>query len=116
MFPAKVYADFQNLDNQNRLRLTCAGTAEDLARQGIKLKEGMVLTLYMDDADDRGEPDELLAEGIVHYNEQEQSWVASIDWSAIRHASDDPTANGAAERDQAAAGKERLRGNAPSSP
>ena len=93
----KVYADFQNLDDHNRLRLTCAGTQADLAHQGVELHEGLRLTLYMDDADDQGQPDELLAEGVVHYNEQEHTWVASIDWSAIRHASDDAkqSANGA---------------------
>ena len=41
----KVYADFQNLDDENRLRLTCAGTTEDLRRQGISLRDGLVLTL-----------------------------------------------------------------------
>lgn len=89
MAAPKIYADFQNLDDHNRLRLTCAGTSEDLARQGIDLHEGLVLTLYMDDADDQGQPDELLADGVVHYNEEERVWVASVDWSAIRHASDD---------------------------
>jgi hypothetical protein len=32
-----VYADFQNLDDANRLRLTCAGTVQDLQRQEIQL-------------------------------------------------------------------------------
>jgi hypothetical protein len=48
----------------------------------------MALTLYTDDADDAGQPDELLADGIVQYNEQEKCWVAAIDWQAIRHASE----------------------------
>jgi hypothetical protein len=85
-FP-RVYADFQKLDDFNRLKLTCAGTAQDLARQGIQLREGLVLTLYTDDADDQGQPDEMRAEGVVHYSDQEQCWVAEIDWAAIRHAS-----------------------------
>lgn len=85
----RVYADFHNLDDCNRLRLTCVGTIEDLARQGIELREGLILTFSMDDADDRGEPDELLGDGVVHYDENERSWVASIDWSSIRHASDE---------------------------
>jgi hypothetical protein len=89
MAAPKVYADFQNLDDLNRPRLTCAGTHEDLARQGIQLREGLALTLYMDDADDQGRPDELRAEGIVHFNETERCWVAAIDWSAIRHASEE---------------------------
>ena len=52
MTPPRVYADFQNLDDQNRLRLTCPGTLQDLKREGIQLREGMALTLYTDDADD----------------------------------------------------------------
>jgi hypothetical protein len=89
----RIYADFHNLDDCNRLRLTCAGTKEDLARQCIELHEGLVLTFYMDDADDQGEPDELRTEGVVHYDERESTWVASVDWSAFRHASDEETPN-----------------------
>jgi hypothetical protein len=88
MSSQRVYADFQNLDDSNRVRLTCAGTMNDLTRQSIELREGMVLTFYMDDADDQGDSDELRAEGVVHYDEKYGSWVASVDWSAIRHASD----------------------------
>ena len=85
----RVYADFQNLDESNRLRLTCAGTLQDLERQGIRLKDGLILTFYTDDADDRGQPDELRAEGVVHYDEGGRCWVATIDWAALRHASDE---------------------------
>jgi hypothetical protein len=91
----RVYADFQNLDDENRLRLICAGTRRDLERQGIDLREGMTLTLYTDDANDKGQPDDLLAEGVVHYNEVENCWVAAIDWKALRHASEEPGFNGA---------------------
>lgn len=89
MSEPKIYADFHNLDDSNRLRLTCAGTREDLARQGIELREGLALTFYMDDEDDRGEADELRTAGIVHYDETESIWVASVDWSVVRHASDE---------------------------
>jgi len=89
MTPPKIYADFQNLDDANRLRLTCAGTLQDLQRQGIQLQEGQILTFYSDDADDQGQPDELRVEGRVHYDEDEQCWVATIDWGAIRHASEE---------------------------
>jgi hypothetical protein len=91
MFKPRIYADFQNLDDSNRLRLTCAGTIADLARQCIDLHEGLALTFYMDDADDRGEADELRADGVVHYDEHHRAWVASVDWSAIRHESDETT-------------------------
>lgn len=85
----KIYADFHNLDDSNRVRLTCAGTLADLARRGIQLREGLRLILYMDDADDRGQPDELLVEGVVHYHSDEKLWVASVDWATVRHASDE---------------------------
>lgn len=87
--PPRVYADFQNLDDSNRLRLTCAGTAHDLERLDLHLCEGLTLTLYTDDEDDSGQPDELRAEGIVHYDYEQQCWVAEIDWSALRHASEE---------------------------
>lgn len=89
MSTPRVYADFQNLDDRNRLRLTCAGTIEDLRRQKIELREGLALTLYMDDADDDGRPDELRAAGMVQFNSEEECWVAEIDWSALWHASDE---------------------------
>lgn len=89
MATPRVYADFHNLDDSNRLRLNCAGTAEDLMRQGIQLREGMVLTFYTDDADDQGRPDQLRVEGVVHYDEKDRCWVAAVDWSALRHASDE---------------------------
>src|SRR5262249_46161263 len=89
MANSRVYADFQNLDDENRLRLTCAGTRRDLEQQRIELRDGMALTFYTDDANDNGQPDELIAEGIVHYDQSQKCWVGVIDWQALRHASDD---------------------------
>jgi hypothetical protein len=94
MAPVRIYADFNNLDDFNRLRLNCAGTVDDLNRLGIVLQEGLTLTFSMDDADDRGQPDDLLVEGVVHYSEEAQSWVAVVDWSAVGHASDVTNRNG----------------------
>jgi len=88
MVKPRVYADFHNADAEGRLRLNCVGTIEDLARQGITLHKGMSLTFYSDDLDAGGRPDELLADGVVSFSEEEHCWVAAIDWSAIHHASD----------------------------
>jgi hypothetical protein len=90
MASPRVYADFQNLDDDNRLRLTCAGTRRDLERQGIELHHGMALTLYTDDANDQGQPDQLVTDGIVQYNDAEKCWVAAIDWQSLRHVSEEP--------------------------
>ena len=89
MTHTRIYADFQNLDDCNRLRLTCAGTLQDLERQGIQLQDGLILTFYTDDADDEGRPDELRVEGIVHYDKEGHCWVATIDWNALGHASEE---------------------------
>ena len=91
MAPPRVYADFQNIDAANQLRLTCAGTLQDLAQHGLQLHDGLVLTFYSDDADDQGQPDELRVAGVVHYDPAGQCWVATIDWAAIRHASEEGT-------------------------
>ncbi|MCI0642127.1 MAG: hypothetical protein L0Y72_20925 [Gemmataceae bacterium] len=94
MSHARIYADFQNLDNENRLRLTCAGTFEDLKKLGVELREGLVLTFYTDDEDDDGNPDELFVDGTVRFNDDDQLWVAEIDWNALRHASQSQRGNG----------------------
>jgi hypothetical protein len=52
------------------------------------LRDGLTLTFRMDDADDAGRPDDLLVEGIVRFSPEERIWVAAVDWSAVRHASD----------------------------
>jgi hypothetical protein len=85
-----VYADLHNADAQGRLRLNCVGTIEDLARQQIELREGLNLTFYSDDTDDSGAPDKLLVDGVVSFSAEEDCWVATIDWPAIRHTSDRP--------------------------
>jgi hypothetical protein len=84
----RVYADFQNADTKGRVRLNCNGTLEDLSKLQIELREGLVLTLYSDDLDDKGQLDELLVDGVVSFSADEHCWVAAIDWSAIRHTSD----------------------------
>ena len=71
----RVFADFHNADVKGRVRLNCAGTAPDLERQGIALREGQSLIIYSE---------ELEVEGVAHYSEEEKLWTAVIDWNAIR--------------------------------
>jgi hypothetical protein len=94
MVMPKIYADFHNADSSGRLRLTCVGTLEDLSRQQVELREGLTLTLYSDDLDDKGDLDELLIEGVASFSKEEHCWVAAVDWDAIRHASDVSRAKG----------------------
>jgi hypothetical protein len=83
----RIYADFHNADSQGRLRLVCTGTALDLAKQQVQLAPGVRVLLYADDSDDQQRPDELEVAGVVEYSAEERCWVARIDWSGVRHAS-----------------------------
>jgi len=71
----RVFADFNNADEESRLRLNCIGTIEDLARQKIELQDGQTLTFYSED---------LEIEGMVKHSPEENIWVAVIDWDNIR--------------------------------
>ncbi|MCL1473589.1 hypothetical protein [Argonema antarcticum] len=75
----KIFADFHNADKKGRLRLNCVGTIEDLSCQNIKLQNGQLLTLYSE---------ELEADGVVQYSEEESLWVAVIDWQLLREVED----------------------------
>jgi hypothetical protein len=76
---ARVFADFQNADLQGRLRLNCIGTIEDLSRQGTKLIDGEKLSIYSE---------ELEADAVVSYSDEEKIWVATIDWDKIREVAE----------------------------
>src|ERR1051325_5632558 len=84
----KIYADFHNLDDANQIRLNTVGTRRDLERLGIELKEGLALTLYMDDADDEGKSDVIMVDGVVRFSSEAKCWVTVVDWGTIYHASD----------------------------
>jgi hypothetical protein len=94
----RVYADFQNLADVDRLKLTCVGTRRDLARLGLELEEGLALTLYTDDADDDGRSDDLLVDGVVRFHQGEQCWTAEVDWNSLRHASEQKQAEASAAK------------------
>ena len=85
----RIYVDFLKTDGHRRLLLTTVGTTTDLHRLGIVLAEGLRLSLYSDDLDDAGQQDNLVVDGIAHYDEQRNRWVAVIDWDAIRHESEE---------------------------
>jgi hypothetical protein len=80
----RVFADFQNADGQGRLRLNCIGTIEDLSRQGTQLIPGGKLLIYSE---------ELEADAVIEYSDQEKIWVASIDWEQIREVAEVSTSS-----------------------
>ena len=90
----RIYHDLQKQDDQGRIKLTILGTLQDLERHGITVHDGLTLGFWCDDANDQGELDEILIEGVVRYNEEEKCWVADLDWDSFRHASDETARSG----------------------
>src|SRR4051794_28449131 len=78
-FP-RIYADFHNADPQGRVRLNSVGTIRDLGMQGISLESGLRLTLS---------DDELETMGKVVFSDNEQIWVATIDWNRLQDCDSD---------------------------
>jgi hypothetical protein len=74
----KVFIDFNNADKKGRVRLNSNGTLNDLKNKNIELIEGKEILL--DDEDG------LATAGIVQFSEEENIWVAVIDWQRVRHS------------------------------
>jgi len=86
----RVYADlnkWEEVNGQFRVILTTWGTHKDLQHYGITPEEGLVLDFWMDDEDADGNPDPLYFQGILHYDEDSQHWVALVIREEIRNAS-----------------------------
>ena len=83
-----IYADTNDSLGNGRLVIMGLGTKRDLEKYGIVLTNGLNLTFYMDDADDDGNPDNLIFEGDVEFEEATQRWLAVVDWDDFKHASD----------------------------
>ena len=71
----KIYADFLNADTKGRVRLNTNGTFQDLERANITLIEG--LEIILDDYNG------VVTKGIVHFSEDENLWVAIVDWDSF---------------------------------
>ena len=89
----RLYADFQNLDDEGRIRLNTQGTLRDLARLNRTLTDGAPVVLYTDDADEEGRADDLLIDAVARRT-ADGTWVADADWDSLRHASDEVPTNG----------------------
>jgi hypothetical protein len=91
----RIYVDFQKTDDEGRLRLVCVGTRNDIAQQGVVLREGLQVLFYCDDVDDQENPDDLEVMGKVTFDSAQNEWLGIYDPSQFRHASDrrnDPNA------------------------
>ena len=73
----KIFADFNNADQQGRVRLTTNGSLADIRRLNLELKDGM--QVFLDD------DESLTTIGYLKYSDDEKIWVVQIDWDNLQH-------------------------------
>lgn len=73
----KIFADFNNCDALNRVRLNTNGAKRDIQEGKIKLEKGMKVLL--DDEDG------LTICGVIDFSEIENVWVAKVEWDKHNH-------------------------------
>jgi hypothetical protein len=73
----KITVDFNNADNEGRLRLSIVGALADIKRMNLQLHNGLAVIVN----DNEG----LETTGTIEYSENEKIWVAKIDWDKIKN-------------------------------
>jgi hypothetical protein len=89
----RFHVDFNELIERDLVLLSKDDTKLTSTGESIFLCEGLAIEVYDDDVDDRGEPDNLIASGIVERNStigwaKDVKWNCRIDSRGIRHESD----------------------------
>jgi len=90
--PVRLRADFNGLFSQ-LLCLSHKETCEGENGQDVIVHEGMIVTVFDEDADDEGKPGNLVASGRVERSPawlrcNGSRWVLRIDENGVRHESD----------------------------
>jgi hypothetical protein len=70
----RIYADFNNVDAQGRVRLNCVGSMKDIDNLASDVRSGAKVLLYT--------PGELEVEALLEFD---AIWVAIPDWTTIRY-------------------------------
>ena len=89
----RLYVDFNEMLEPNLVLLSAEDAKRDVSGELIQLREAMAIDVYMDDVNERGEPDSLVASGWVEKNQSSgwgsnAKWCCRIDEQGIRHQSD----------------------------
>lgn len=88
----RVHADFNGLFG-DILCLSHSDTCKGADGNEVILREGMKVTAFDPDLDDDGNPDDLIATGIVEptpypLRRSGSRWILKIDENGVRHESD----------------------------
>ena len=89
----RVRVDFNDMISSTEVLLSKGGVVIDSAGHETMLYEGASISVYDDDANDAGQKDNLIADGIATVNSQggwtkAAKWALVIDERGIRHESD----------------------------
>ncbi len=75
----RIYVDFNEMVEPELVLLSRDDQKVDSAGNTVTLAEGLRVHVYMDDADDDGNPTNLLATGVAERN-RETTWSAHVRW------------------------------------
>lgn len=89
---SRLRADFNGLFGEI-LCLSHENTCADESGALVTLEAGMLVTAFDEDADERGERDDLVASGVVESSPEwlqcrGSKWVLRIDQNGVRHESE----------------------------
>jgi hypothetical protein len=82
----RVYADLNGgwrQGDQYTFSLNSRATEADLQRLGLSPAPGLLVDFWTDDGDEQGNPDPLLFQGVVQFDEDRKQWIAVTRWSDL---------------------------------
>ena len=92
----RLYVDFNEMVEANLVLLAQEDRKVDSAGNMVVLAPGLMVHVYMDDVDEDGRDDPLIADGVVERSPgagwtAPARWCCRIDSNGIRRASETPT-------------------------
>jgi addiction module HigA family antidote len=89
----RFYVDFNELIESDLVALSASDEKLSSTGEKISLQDGLLIDVYSDDLNDKGELDSLIASGVVERNSalgwaEKIRWCCRIDALGIRHQSE----------------------------
>jgi hypothetical protein len=94
MKQGKIYVDFNEMLEPNLVLLSTNDEKIDSLGRIVSLCEGLKIAVFMDDVDESGNVDNLVARGEVEKNNSDVGWATHVKWccrideNGIKHESE----------------------------
>lgn len=72
----RIYCDWNNGIDEKAFDLACPGSMQDIEKYSDEVRDGMRVVFY--------EPDEVEAEGTIHFDQGTQRWFGLPDFKTMR--------------------------------